>query len=108
MSEESTETVRTVATVSVHPEAIPSEADTEHLARMAVHCERTAETLREIVNWSTSAKESLARIDVSQPPRANDAMVAQALAKIDNVIKMANAAGKANDIIMGSGKGKDV
>jgi hypothetical protein len=108
MSEEPTKVVKTVATVSVRPAATPKEADTEHLARMAVHCERTAETLREIANWSTSAKESLARIDVSQPPRANDTMVAQALAKIDKVISMANAAGKANDIIMGSGKGKDV
>ena len=108
MSEESTEVVKTVATVSVHPAATPQEADTEHLARMAVHCERTAESLREIAIWSESAKESLARVDVSKPPLANDTMIAQALAKIDSVIGVAKAAVRANDVITGSGKGKDV
>jgi hypothetical protein len=106
MSEESTEVVRTVATVSVHPEAIPSKADAEHLARMNVHCERTAETLREVAHLASMVKEALHKVDVSQPPSANDAMMSYALIRIHKIIRMADAAGKANDVITGSGKGK--
>jgi hypothetical protein len=73
---------------------------------MSDHCGRTGETLREIASWAASAKEMLAKVDVSQPPLANDTMVAQALAKIECVIRMANAAGKANAVIMGSVEGK--
>jgi hypothetical protein len=104
MSEEPTEVVRTVAAVSVHPAATPQE--TERLERVVVHCERTAETLREISVRATAAKEALCKVDVSQPPNANDARVAQAIAKLTEVVRMANAAGKANDAIMGSEKGR--
>ena len=105
MSEEPTEVVRTVASVSVRPAAVASKVETEHLARMSVHCERTAETFREIARAATAAKESLCKVDVSQPPSANDAGVAQAIARLTEVIRMANAGGRANDIIMGSDKG---
>ena len=102
MSEEPTKVVRTVATVSVHPAA----GSPERLQEMSDHCGRTGETLREIAACAESAKDWLSRIDVSQPPLANDTMVSLALAKIDKIIGMANAAGKANAVIMGSMEGK--
>lgn len=105
MSEEPTKVIRTVASVSVRPAA----GSPKRLQEMSDHCGRTGETLREIATCAESTKGWLAKIDVSQPPLANDTMIALALAGIEKIIGMANAAGRANAAIMGSEKGeKDV
>jgi len=104
MSEEKTEVVRTVATVSVRPKAIPSEADSEHLARMTVRLGRTVATLREIAKQATKAINIMVNRPVGRPA---DLGVLRAFECVETIARMASAAVKANERETGSDGKKD-
>ncbi len=95
MSEEKTEVIRTEATVSVRPKAaVPSEADSERIARLTVRLGRTAATLREIAKQAIKARDNMANKPIGRPPSLD---VLRAFEAVETIIRLASAALNAHD-----------
>jgi len=93
MSEEKTEVIRTVASVSVRPKALPKEDLPEHLVRTAELLRSDVRTLSEVATLAKEARERLNGI----PTDMNGLRVFECL---DQIVGIATAAANAH----GSGR----